>query len=101
MLAIANYGIIYVEGRAGTLQEIFQDAAQNYYNTFKYPSPMIFYKKTQWINTLPVKPLLDELFKKTPETTKKLLVYVDSPQEVYDAIERFQPPYLDKISALR
>lgn len=34
LLAIATHGVVYVEGGAGTLQEIFQDAAQNYYRTF-------------------------------------------------------------------
>lgn len=45
LLSIANYGIIYTPGKAGTVQEIFMDATQNHYGVFKYVSPMIFYGK--------------------------------------------------------
>ena len=34
LLQIANNGVIFAPGNAGTVQEIFQDAAQNYYQTF-------------------------------------------------------------------
>jgi hypothetical protein len=43
LLALATNGIIYAPGRAGTLQEVFQDAAQNYYRGDGPFSPMIFY----------------------------------------------------------
>ncbi|WP_139077148.1 LOG family protein [Candidatus Nitrospira nitrificans] len=93
MLALANYGIIYVEGRAGTLQEIFQDAAQNYYKTFGFASPMVFYKKKQWLEDLPIKPLLDKLFDGEGNAPQReLLTYADTPGEVYEAVERFSPP---------
>lgn len=40
----ANKGIIYFEGNGGTVQEIFQDASQNYYPApGMAPTPMIFY----------------------------------------------------------
>ncbi len=42
LLAIALGGIVFVRGGPGTLQEVFQDAAQNAYRTFGPPSPMIF-----------------------------------------------------------
>ena len=42
LLSIAKGGIIYSPGSAGTIQEIFQDAAQNHYATFGDPSPMVF-----------------------------------------------------------
>ena len=34
MLAVANAGIVFAPGGAGTMQEIFQDAAQNAYRTY-------------------------------------------------------------------
>ena len=40
LLAIAKHGVIYAPGSAGTIQEIFQDAAQNHYSSFGPPSPM-------------------------------------------------------------
>ena len=48
LLAIATHGVVYAEGNAGTVQEIFQDACQNYYRTYGFSSPMIFYGKTYW-----------------------------------------------------
>ena len=63
LLAVATHGVIYVEGRAGTLQEIFQDAAQNFYRVLGDFSPMIFFGTRQWTETLPVVPVLKKLFK--------------------------------------
>jgi predicted Rossmann-fold nucleotide-binding protein len=41
MLAVATAGIVFAPGGAGTMQEIFQDAAQNAYHVFGR-SPMAF-----------------------------------------------------------
>ena len=41
MLAVATAGIVFAPGGAGTMQEIFQDAAQNAYRVFGR-SPMAF-----------------------------------------------------------
>ncbi|MDR7069806.1 putative Rossmann-fold nucleotide-binding protein [Pseudoxanthomonas japonensis] len=44
LVTLANSGIIYFEGNAGTVQEIFQDATQNYYlGEGQLPTPMVFY----------------------------------------------------------
>ena len=45
LLTISKGGIIYSPGSAGTMQEIFQDAAQNHYESFGYASPMVFFGK--------------------------------------------------------
>ncbi len=42
LLAIADGGIVFVPGGPGTMQEVFQDAAQNAYRTFGGPFPMVF-----------------------------------------------------------
>ncbi len=42
LLATAKAGIVFVQGGPGTIQEVFQDAAQNAYSTFGRPSPMVF-----------------------------------------------------------
>ena len=42
LLAIATAGIVFVQGGPGTIQEVFQDAAQNAYRTYGDPSPMVF-----------------------------------------------------------
>lgn len=48
LLAIAGYGVVYAPGSAGTVQEIFMDAAQNHYKTFAHASPMIFLGKAHY-----------------------------------------------------
>jgi hypothetical protein len=49
LLALALGGIIYAEGNGGTVQEIFQDANQNYYRTYaNKKSPMILFGVDYW-----------------------------------------------------
>ena len=61
LLAIAKGGVIYSPGSAGTMQEVFQDAAQNHYETFGFASPMVFLGREHWTKTMPVYPLLEQL----------------------------------------
>ncbi len=49
LLAIALGGVIFAPGNAGTVQEIFQDACQNYYRTYDNTrSPMILFGMDYW-----------------------------------------------------
>ena len=59
LLAVASGGVVFSPGRAGTLQEVFQGAARNYYDVF---APMVFWDDRFWTETLPVRPLLEGLF---------------------------------------
>ena len=61
LLAIAKGGVIYSPGSAGTMQEVFQDAAQNHYETFGFASPMVFLGREHWTKTIPAYPLLEQL----------------------------------------
>ena len=61
VLAIGLYGVVYAPGSAGTIQEIFQDAAQNHYTTYGFASPMVFLGKSYWTEVKPVYPLLKQL----------------------------------------
>ncbi|WP_156165331.1 LOG family protein [Demequina rhizosphaerae] len=65
LLAVATGGIVFAPGSAGTLQEVFQDAAQNYYAApGEGPSPMVFLDiDGAWSEKYAVLPLLRELFK--------------------------------------
>ncbi len=63
LLAIAKYGVIFAPGSAGTIQEVFQDAAQNHYGTFVEVSPMVLFGKRYWTVDKPVWPLLSALAK--------------------------------------
>lgn len=64
LLAIAIDGIIFGPGAAGTLQEVFQDACQNYYRIFHDRfSPMAFLDQGGcWTERFPIGPLLEALF---------------------------------------
>ena len=44
LVTLANKGIIFFEGNAGTVQEVFQDVAQNYYRPARESAtPMVFF----------------------------------------------------------
>jgi len=90
LLAIAKYGVIYAEGRAGTLQEIFQDATQNYYKTLGWFSPMVLFGKQHWTETYPAAAVLKCLF--GDADFQEYVLVTDSTQEAVEFIKAFQPP---------
>lgn len=61
IVSIAIGGLIFAPGSAGTMQEIFQDAAQNHYKTCGVCSPMIFLGSEHYSKTVPVYPFLEDL----------------------------------------
>lgn len=63
LLSVATGGVIFAPGTAGTLQEIFQDAAQNYYASGKERfNPMVFLDVDRyWTAGLAVQTVLEEL----------------------------------------
>lgn len=85
LLAIAGAGVVFAEGSAGTLQEVFQDAAQNYYASVNGTrSPMVFLDLDEfWSVRRPVKLLLEGLF---DDETERLLHFVTTPSAVVAAI---------------
>ncbi len=49
LLAVASRGVIFAEGSAGTLQEIFQNACQVYYRTYRRSrTPIILFGTEYW-----------------------------------------------------
>jgi predicted Rossmann-fold nucleotide-binding protein len=90
LLTIATYGVVYAEGKAGTLQEIFQDAAQNYYRTCRWFSPMVLLGKRYWTRTYPAAALLERLFEHDKDRRRVLVT--DSLDEAARHIRRFRPP---------
>ncbi|MFF1714777.1 LOG family protein [Streptomyces sp. NPDC058268] len=61
LLARSNAGVIFLPGAAGTLQEIFDAATPNYYESRGEPAPMILVNHDHWTNHLPAWPLLQAL----------------------------------------
>lgn len=79
LLTFASDGIVFTEGKAGTIQEIFQDAAQNYYRSVKGRfSPMVFLGIDYWTNHYPVNMVLHSLFKH--DDYQKFVLFTDSPE---------------------
>lgn len=88
LITIAHDGIVFAPGSAGTIQEIFQDAAQNHYTTTDYASPMIFLDRKFWIEEKPVYPILESLAK--DETYGKVMGIADSVDEVVELLKKFK-----------
>jgi predicted Rossmann-fold nucleotide-binding protein len=87
LLTIATGGIVYSPGSAGTIQEIFQDACQNHYNTVGVVSPMIFLGREFWTRTRPVYPLLEQLAQ--GQEYAHYLRITDSLEEIVQALEEY------------
>jgi predicted Rossmann-fold nucleotide-binding protein len=88
LLAIAKGGIIYSPGSAGTIQEIFQDAAQNHYQTFGPPGPMVFLGKDFFTREIPIYPLLKDLVDRG-KYQNLLISVTDDAREAIDTILAF------------
>lgn len=89
IVTVAKGGIIYTPGSAGTMQEIFQDAGQNHYETEGYASPMIFMGKEYYTKYMPAYSVLKDLsdrgiFK------NMILTISDDNDEIIDAIVKFK-----------
>jgi predicted Rossmann-fold nucleotide-binding protein len=61
LLAVATGGVVFTPGSAGTIQEIFQDAAQNHYASFGPAAPMVLFGVDYWTERYPVWQLLQAL----------------------------------------
>ena len=61
LLEVCDAGIVFLEGAGGTVQEIFQDACENYYADESSVAPMVLVGTTYWTETLPAWPLLQSL----------------------------------------
>jgi predicted Rossmann-fold nucleotide-binding protein len=89
LLALAKQGIVFFEGKAGTIQEIFQDGTQNYYRTFGFFSPMVLFGVRHWTVTIPVVGVLQKLF--NPADLAKYVMVTDDVAAAAEFIEQFAP----------
>ncbi|MGW7351181.1 LOG family protein [Streptomyces sp. NPDC054784] len=86
LLARSNAGVVFLPGAAGTLQEIFDNATPNYYQSRGGPTPMVLVGEEHWTRTLPAWPLLCALAEGRPMAGR--IALVDSVDEVPDTLER-------------
>lgn len=54
-------GIVFLPGAAGTVQEVFQDACENYYAGTGMAAPMVLVGRQHWTERVPAWPLLSAL----------------------------------------
>jgi predicted Rossmann-fold nucleotide-binding protein len=66
LLEICEAGIVFLPGAAGTVQEVFQDACENYYATEDRVAPMVLVGTSYWTEELPAWPLLRDLARGRP-----------------------------------
>ena len=88
LLNIARGGIIFSPGSAGTIQEIFQEAAQNHYADPGESSPMVFLGKEFYTKEVPVYPLLEKL-QERGRYRQLILSITDDPEEAIDTLLAF------------
>ena len=61
LLEVCNAGIVFLPGAGGTVQEVFQDACENYYADQSAVASMVLVGRRHWTEELPVWPLLQRL----------------------------------------
>lgn len=89
ILTEAYGGLIYMQGSAGTLQEIFQEAVQDHYVSLGYASPMVFVGKEFWTKTVPVWPFIQDMMR-SGHYKNLILDLCDTLDEVVDSIVSFR-----------
>jgi predicted Rossmann-fold nucleotide-binding protein len=94
LITIARQGLVFTPGAAGTLQEVFQDANQNFYaQAPEWFSPMVFLGTQYWGSVLPVSPLLGALFDMAGpgvrESAQRLVLVTDDVDEAAEHLDGF------------
>ena len=65
LLELCDAGIVFLPGHGGTVQEIFQDACENYYADESSVAPMVLVGRSYWTDELPAWPLLERMARGT------------------------------------
>jgi predicted Rossmann-fold nucleotide-binding protein len=86
LLARSNAGVIFLPGAAGTVQEIFDNATPNYYESRGEPTPMVLVDRAHWTERLPAWPLLRSLARE--RSMEGRIALVDRIEEAPEALKR-------------
>ncbi|MEV6396527.1 LOG family protein [Streptomyces sp. NPDC051907] len=86
LLARSNAGVIFLPGAAGTVQEVFDNATPNYYESRGEPTPMVLVNRWHWTEKLPAWPLLQSLA--AGRSMESRIALVDSVDEAPAALQR-------------
>ncbi|SCK33624.1 LOG family protein [Streptomyces sp. WMMB 322] len=88
LLARSNAGVVFLPGAAGTVQEIFDNATPNYYQSRGAPTPMVLVDEEHWTRTLPCWPLLRALAGERPMASR--IALAGSVEEVPETLARLR-----------
>ncbi|MFJ5805393.1 LOG family protein [Streptomyces sp. NPDC093093] len=80
LLARSTAGVVFLPGAAGTVQEIFDNATPNHYESRGEPTPMVLVDRAHWTEHLPAWPLLQALAR--GRSMESRIALVDSVDEV-------------------
>jgi hypothetical protein len=105
LVSVANGGLIFGRGAAGTVQEAFQSANLNFYRgEGVHPTPMVFLETAYWREAgggregLPVFPLVAALAKRARSPFDEALLLTDSEDDI---VEFITTANADKLGRLR
>ena len=86
LLELCNGGIVFLPGSGGTVQEIFQDACENFYGTPETIKPMVLVGKEHWLRRYPAWPLLQSLA--AGRQMESRIFLVDTVEEALAVLDR-------------
>ncbi|MFZ2503002.1 MAG: Rossmann fold nucleotide-binding protein, partial [Nocardioides sp.] len=86
LLLLCDAGVVVLPGAAGTVQEIFTDACENYYADPGTVAPLVLVGRRHWTEELPAWGLLTSLAQGRPMAEHIHLV--DSPEEAAEILLR-------------
>jgi predicted Rossmann-fold nucleotide-binding protein len=89
LLEVCNAGIVFLPGAAGTVQEVFQDACENYYGEPSTIAPMVLVGRRHWTEVVPAWPLLHALAR--DRAMEPHVHLVDSLEEAVEVISVSRP----------
>ncbi|MDQ6641288.1 MAG: LOG family protein [Actinomycetota bacterium] len=80
LIRVCRAGVVFLPGAAGTVQEVFQSACENYYAGPADVTPMVLVGRTYWTEQLPVWQLLSRMAESRAMSPRMHLV--DDPVDV-------------------
>ena len=86
LLARCTAGVVFLPGAAGTVQEVFDNATPNYYESRGEPTPMVLVDREHWTRRLPAWPLLRSLARE--RSMESRITLVDRIEEAPEALKR-------------
>lgn len=89
LLEVCNAGIVFLPGAGGTVQEVFQDACENYYADEASVAPMVLVGRRHWTEDLPAWPLLQALAR--GRAMEPHVHLVDSVEEAVEVVTVSRP----------